>query len=124
MEQIDMKLQRAILHTKVSRNSLIKAIKGRKERKIIQAYMEAWDGVRVTVSTSSTTPGEYSVVGWPPEEEEKAREAIYLMEQDPMFGQYINDREGFEADWKSGEWCPSGSIIFPPEMVEIISGKE
>ena len=124
MEQIDMKLQRAILHTEVSRNSLIKAIKGRKERKIIRAYMKAWDGVRVTVSTSSTAPGEYSVVGWPPEEEERAKEAIYLMEQDPMFGQYINDREGFEADWESGKWSPSGSIIFPPEMVEIISGKE
>ena len=40
--------------------------------------MEAWDGVHVTVS--NFLEGEYSIVGWPPEEEEKAKEAIYQME--------------------------------------------
>ena len=37
-----------------------------------------------------------------------------------MFGTYIDDREQFEKDLAAGEWEPSGSIIFPPEMVEIL----
>ena len=80
--------------------------------------MAAWDGVHVTVS--NLVPGEYSVVGWPPEEDEKVKNAIYLMEQDPVFGMYADDRERFDADWAAGEWEPSGSIVFSPAMVEII----
>ena len=112
------KLQRAILHTtgKYSEEDLKEYTPEQQE--VVKAYMEAWDGVHVTVS--NFLEGEYSVVGWPPEEEEKAKEAIYQMEQDSMFGTYIDDREQFEKDWVAGEWEPSGSIVFPPEMVEIL----
>ena len=88
------------------------------EKKIITDYMRAWDGIQVTVS--NLLPEEFSVVGWPPEEEEKVKNAIYMMEQDPMFGNYVDDRERFEADWAAGEWLPSGSILFSPAMVEIL----
>ena len=114
----DRKLQRAILHTagKYTQEDLSEY--SEEDKKVIEGYMAAWDGVHVTVS--NFLEGEYSVVGWPTEEEEKAKEAIYQMEQDSMFGTYIDDREKFEKDWAAGEWEPSGSIVFPPEMVEIL----
>lgn len=116
-----MKLYKGILHTADFTAEMAKTegqSYSEEEIKIITGYMQAWDGVHVTLS--NLLPEEYSVVGWPPEEDEKAKEAIYLMEQDPVFGMYVDDRERFDADWAAGEWEPSGSIIFSPEMVEII----
>lgn len=120
-------LYRAILHTSdftVDEKDAEEKEYTEEQLKIITDYMKAWDGVHVTVS--NLLPGEYSVVGWPPEEEEKIKDAIYLMEQDSVFGSYVNDRERFEADWAAGTWEPSGSIIFSPAMVEILGelGKE
>lgn len=114
-------LYRGILHTSgftVDEMDAAKKKYSQDEIKIITDYMQAWDGIHVTLS--NLLPEEYSVVGWPPEEDEKAKEAIYLMEQDPVFGMYVDDRERFDADWAAGEWEPSGSIIFSPAMVEII----
>lgn len=114
-------LYRAILHTDgfaVDEKDAQEKKYSEEELKIITDYMQAWDGVRVTVS--ALIPGEFSVVGWPPEEDEKVKNAIYLMEQDPVFGMYENDRERFDADWAANEWEPSGSIVFSPAMVEII----
>lgn len=115
---MEYKLQKAILHTsgKDADNEMEKY--SQEEREIMQQYMAAWDGVHVTVS--NFLDGEYSVVGWPPEWDEKAKEAIYLMEQDPTFGKYVDDREQFEKDWAAGAWEPGGSIVFSPDMVEII----
>lgn len=114
-------LYRAILHTEgytISTETAETWQFTEEDIKTIMDYMKAWDGVHVTVT--ALVAGEYSMVGWPPEEEEKIKEAIYLMEQDPAFGSYINDRERFETEWAAGEWEPSGSIIFSPEMVEIL----
>lgn len=114
-------LYRAILHTEgfqVDTKDAEEKEYTEEELKIITDYMKAWDGVQVTVS--NLLPGEYSVVGWPPEEEEKIKDAIYLMEQDPVFGMYIDEPERFLADWEAGTWEPSGSIIFSPAMVEIL----
>lgn len=110
------KLLKAVLHTRGQ--EIDPETYSVDERKIIRAYMDAWDGVHITAM--KTMEGEYSVVGWPPEEEEKAKEAIYLMEQDPTFGTYVNDREKFDEDWAAGSWEPSGAIVFPDEMVEIL----
>lgn len=114
-------LYRAILHTSgftVDEKDAEEKEYSKEELKIITDYMAAWDGVKVTLS--NLIPGEYSVVGWPPEEDERVKNAIYLMEQDPVFGMYVNERERFEADWAAGDWEPSGSIIFSPNMVEIL----
>ena len=113
MEKI--KLYKGILHTADFTEEMAKAEDqnySEEEIKIITDYMQAWDGTHVTLS--NLLPEEYSVVGWPPEEDEKVKNAIYLMEQDP------DDRERFDADWAAGEWEPSGSIVFSPAMVEII----
>lgn len=114
-------LYRAILHTEgytPDEKDAAEKEYSEEELKIITDYMQAWDGVHVTVS--ALIPGEYSVVGWPPEEMEKAKNAIYLMEQDRMFGTYIDEFERFSEDWEAGNWEPSGSIVFPPAMVEIL----
>lgn len=119
MEKI--KLYKGILHTADFTEEMAKAEDqsySEEEIKIITDYMQAWDGAHVTLS--NLIPEEYSVVGWPPEEDEKVKNAIYLMEQDPVFGMYVDDRERFDADWAAGEWEPSGSIVFAPDMVEII----
>lgn len=119
MEKI--KLYKGILHTADFTEEMAKAEDQNysdEEIKIITDYMQAWDGAHVTLS--NLLPEEYSVVGWPPEEDEKVKNAIYLMEQDPVFGMYVDDRERFDADWAAGEWEPSGSIVFSPAMVEII----
>lgn len=119
MEKI--KLYKGILHTADFTEEMAKAEDqnySEEEIKIITDYMQAWDGAHVTLS--NLLPEEYSVVGWPPEEDEKVKNAIYLMEQDPVFGMYVDDRERFDADWEAGEWEPSGSIVFSPAMVEII----
>ena len=119
MEKI--KLYKGILHTADFTEEMAKAEDqnySEEEIKIITDYMQAWDGTHVTLS--NLLPEEYSVVGWPPEEDEKVKNAIYLMEQDPVFGMYVDDRERFDADWAAGEWEPSGSIVFSPAMVEII----
>ena len=116
-----MKLFKGILHTAEYTEEMARAEDqnySEEEIQIITEYMQAWDGVRVTLS--NFVEGEYSVVGWPPEEEEKVKNAIYLMEQDRMFGQYVDDPERFVADWEAGNWEPSGSIVFSPAMVEII----
>ena len=114
----DRKLQRAILHTagKYTQEDLKECTEA--EQKVVEGYMAAWDGVHVTVR--NFVEGEYSVVGWPPEEDEKAKNAIYMMEQDSTFGTYVDNREGFDAAWAAGTWEPIGSIVFPPEMVEIL----
>lgn len=120
-EKQKVTLYKAILHTDgftVDEKDAQEKEYSEEELKIITDYMQAWDGVRVTVS--ALLPGEFSVVGWPPEEDEKVKNAIYLMEQDPVFGMYEDDRERFDADWVAGEWEPSGSIVFSPAMVEII----
>lgn len=120
-EKQKVTLYKAILHTDgftVDEKDAQEKEYSEEELKIITDYMQAWDGVRVTVS--ALLPGEFSVVGWPPEEDEKVKNAIYLMEQDPVFGMYEDDRERFDADWAAGEWEPSGSIVFSPAMVEII----
>lgn len=118
-------LYRAILHTDgftVDEKEAEEKKLTEEELKVITDYMAAWDGVRVTVS--NMVPGEYSVVGWPPEEEEKVKNAIYCMEQDRVFGMYIDDPEGFTKDWEAGTWEPSGSIVFSPAMVEILGELE
>lgn len=88
----------------------------------IKAYMDAWDGIPAMFMDDGT--GGYSIIGWPPEEDAKVANAIYLMEQDPVFGQYKDNREQFDEDWKSGAWEPSGAIAFHKDTIEITERHE
>lgn len=119
---MEYKLQKAVLRTmgKEADDDMDKY--SEEEKEVMAAYMAAWDGAHVTVS--NFIDGEYSVVGWPPEYEDQAKEAIYLMEQDRMVGNYMDDRERFDQDWAAGEWEPGGSIVFSADMVEILGDFE
>lgn len=50
----------------------------------------------------------------------RLKEAHYLMEQDSLFGCYIEDRARFEKDWDTGEYSSDGSFCFSPKEVEIV----
>lgn len=50
----------------------------------------------------------------------KAKEFFWNIEQDSFIGRYINDRDGFDEIWDSGEYSLDGSINFPEKYVEII----
>ena len=116
---MDLKLYRAVLHTGDYKMDPAEAAEfSEEEIEVIETYMKAWDGVHVNVC--QMIPGEYSLVGWPPEEDEKVKEAIYLMEQDAVFGSYQDDRARFDADWAAGEWEPADMIGFLEEEVEIL----
>lgn len=73
------------------------------------------EGVRAVVIEREE---KYSFCFWSSEDDAKVKEAIYLMEQDPIFGVY-DDRESFDTVWAAGEYCPGGGIGFCKEEVEI-----
>lgn len=46
------------------------------------------------------------------------KELSYLMEQDPFIGCYIDDRDGFEKEYDSGEYFRDVSFMLDAAMVE------
>ena len=52
------------------------------------------------------------------ENEEVFKEYVWLLEQDPLFGTYIDDRESFDKDWESGDYSPCGVITIPEEYIK------
>lgn len=49
---------------------------------------------------------------------EKDKELHYMMEQDSITGCYINDREGFDKAWKSGEYDRDVWFCLDPENID------
>ncbi len=116
------KIMKAILHTKGKTDEQILKDGGMvrvDDVEMIRAYMDAWDGAEVYVRPCFDGNG-YVVVGWPAEADAKVKEAFYLMEQDPVFGTYIDDREEFDHVWSKGEYEPDGCVSFDEDDVEII----
>ena len=60
--------------------------------------------------------GDYSFYGL--ENEEIFKEWVWLMEQDTVFGTYIDDRERFDEDWDNGEYEPEGVFTIPKEYIK------
>lgn len=117
-----MEIFRAILHTKGKTKQDIEADGNKyseEEIKIITEYMDAWDGVEVYVGIDFSGEG-YLLAGWPEESDCRVKEAIYLMEQDTVFGSYRGDREGFDKVWELGEYEPDGMMCFDKGDVEIL----
>ncbi len=88
----------------------------------IQNWLNAYrliDGIEIIVMDSWAGDG-YCLVSWQEKDADTFKEFIYQIEQDSMFGTYIDDREEFIKDWESDEYCPSGSIVFSENDVEII----
>lgn len=95
--------------------------------KELLALLEAFrnlDGVEVVVyERHSIGADNYGVFAWDEGNElvdAKIRDFFYQIEQDDLFGQYIDDREEFLSDWKSGEYSPVGSLAFEKYDIEII----
>lgn len=125
---MDISVFKAVLHTagKIKESILEQAKKDNWIEDItdtdienIIKYYDLFDGSMVNVAESFDSSG-YTLLGWEKESEEKVKEAIYIMEQDEVFGIYKDDREGFEKIWDSGDYYPDASITFAKDDVEII----
>lgn len=86
--------------------------------KEIEAFM---DGETALVMESSMDNGQYVFLGLT--DEEKNKELHYMIEQDSFIGVYIDDREGFNEAWDSGEYEPDGCIYLNPENVELLESE-
>lgn len=80
----------------------------------IQKFNRAIEGIKAIVIPFGE---EYHIAAC--SEIEKIKEACYIMEQDSLFGAYINQREEFEKDWESGNY--DVSMAFSKDQVEIIA---
>jgi hypothetical protein len=88
----------------------------------VQGWINAYNlisGIELVVMKSLISEG-YIPVSWDEEVDGKIRDFVYQAEQDPFFGTYVNEREEFLEDWKSGEYSPAGSLTFDNGDVEII----
>lgn len=119
---------KAILHTGGKSDRILMEEGGMvsiKDLPWLRAVANAWDGVEVRVKKSQ---GEsYSLVGWNEcdcEIDARVKEAIWQMEQDPIFGTYCGNREDFEEAWREGKYEPAGGISFMAKNVEILDETE
>ena len=119
-----MPLYKVVLQTGGKTSEQIKAdfeeseISEQEIRNWISAY-NLIDGLEVMVLYTNYLE-DYTLLSWKPEDDKKFMEFIYLLEQDSMFGNYVDDRETFLKDWENGEYSPDGSICFSKNDVEIL----
>jgi hypothetical protein len=88
----------------------------------VQNWIKAYDlisGIELIVMKHPISDG-YVPVSYDEEDDCKIRDFVYQAEQDPYFGTYINERDEFLEDWKSGDYSPMGSLTFSSDDVEII----
>lgn len=88
----------------------------------IQDWIKAYDtisGIKVVVMKSPLDDDGYSLVSYDKSDDWKIRDFTYQAEQDPYFGTYIDDREGFLKDWETGDYASMGSLVFKSTDVEI-----
>lgn len=52
------------------------------------------------------------------ENDDVFKEYVWLLEQDPIFGTYIDDRENFDKDWENGDYSPDGVLTIPEEYIK------
>lgn len=52
------------------------------------------------------------------ENDDVFKEYVWLLEQDPLFGTYIDDRENFDKDWENGDYSPDGVLTIPEEYIK------
>lgn len=60
--------------------------------------------------------GDYPIFGL--ENDAVFKEYIWTLEQDPLFGAYIDDREAFDKDWDNDEYIPNGVATIPKEFIK------
>lgn len=82
----------------------------------LQKAFELLDGKMGCVAPAYDGHG-YHFIGC--NDNEVAKEFAWLMEQDSMFGQYVDDRDGFDRDWENDTYYPDGSISILDGYFEI-----
>ncbi|MBN6889919.1 hypothetical protein ACUXCC_003456 [Cytobacillus horneckiae] len=96
------------------------------DEKEVNSWIQVYNilhGIEVIVA-KDFVGDDYVVTSWKDEDDNKIMEYFYLAEQDPLFGTYFEEREEFLKDWKSNEYCPSATVIFAKNDVEIIEKLE
>ncbi|MFT9055554.1 MAG: hypothetical protein ABF449_02855 [Ethanoligenens sp.] len=83
------------------------------------------DGMEVYVLpwSASFNDGKYAYIGRVHDEDaDREKQAFWLMEQDSLFGCFVDQPEEFERVWESGEYVnlSDASINFDAEDVEIL----
>lgn len=78
------------------------------------------DGTEVIIAKGPDNDSDYSLIGWDQENDDKWRDYIYTIEQDPYFGTYIDSWDKFVEDWNNDDYSPSGSLVIHDNDVEII----
>lgn len=116
-----LELFEAVLHTSGATTDTLRAEFGDVTEEEIQGYLKilaAMDGQRAIVLPSFSNAGEYDYMGL--FDEARGKEVAYLMEQDPMMGCFIDQREEFDQVYDSGDYCPDGIWTLKKEYVEIV----
>lgn len=125
-EKLKIKIYRAKMHTAgKTKEQLLKDFDGPEpDEQLAQNYIKAFDlidGIEVFVADGfATNDNDYSLIGWDDKADPKMKEFIYLMEQDPFMGTYVDKREQFDKDWDSKEYEPPAAIHFEKDDVEIL----
>lgn len=91
-------------------------------KKFIKDMKNAYDsleGLKILVMKSFASDG-YIAIAWEEEDDHLIRDFIYQAEQDEYFGTYVDERNEFLKDWKTGDYSPMGSLSFSAEEIEII----
>lgn len=126
---MELKFYEAILRTgnRTEESVRQQAIKenwvGKTTDKEIKEIIESgnyFDGCQVAVGIDNFDKEKYALVFWNPKDDSKIQDAMYIMEQDELFGCYIDNKEEFDDLWAAGEYEPSGTICFSKAEVEII----
>ena len=117
-----MKLYKAILRTGNKTDEQLRAklsgkpLAGELEW-ALKSY-DAWNELECVVRLDAD--GEYALYDVAEGGMPQYKEAMYIMEQHPMFGTYRDDRVGFDRDWAANEYYPDSSVVFGADEVEII----
>lgn len=72
------------------------------------------NGITLHVSEWDYAPGNFSLMGWDDEDDEKMKELMWSIEQAEGF--YYNDRQRFNNDWAKNEYDPGGALHFSKEL--------
>lgn len=83
--------------------------------------MDLFDGLILYLSLWDYDGGiDYHLYSWGDEADEKVMLAMYELEQMHPFPEYKNRKQAFIHDWKCGRYDSSGSVVFPPQVVEVL----
>lgn len=82
-----------------------------------KSIAEYIDGETAVVCDSFYEKGKYVFIGL--KDADKDKETAYMMEQDSMTGVFINDREGFEEMWETGEYSHDSFFYLEEKYLEF-----